>query len=380
MKAQVSIVRCDSYDPSVLDRALAEAVELAPLPELRGASVLVKPNMLNASAPERAVTTHPAFLAAFLRLLQSRGAARIAVGDSPGFQPQALAGSRSGLRDAAEAEGATWADFSLPAEYECPRGKLVKRFTLAAALGEADLLVSLPKLKTHGLLRYTGAIKNLFGLVHQLGKSSYHLRFPDPADFGSMIVDLALAAKPSYALMDAVVAMEGRGPNNGRPKELGLVLASRDVLALDWTAASLIGYEPADIGYLADAASRAASGGPWIGGPGDIELRGLPLAEAAPESFELVMGAQAETDFFASRLPGFAHRMANNIAVARPFFDDRLCTRCGSCVAICPPRALEIRGSSGDRRVEIDRAKCIRCYCCDEACPAGAIRLRRRPW
>ncbi len=377
MKSIVAIARCPGYGPAELDRALAEAEELAPLPELRGASVLVKPNILISADPDRAVTTHPEFLRAFVRLLKSRGASRVVAGDSPGWQPQDLAGRCTGLKEAAESEGAEWADFSREAERECPSGKRVRRFTFAAALDEADLLVSLPKLKTHGLVRYTGAIKNLFGLVPGLGKSAFHLRFPDPADFGSMLVDLALAARPAYSMMDAVVAMEGHGPNNGKPRRLDLVLGSRDPLALDWSAAGLIGYDPAEVGYLAEAAARGVSDPdfPWISGPGDIELRGARIEEVRPASFELVRGPHPGTDIFAGRMPAFLHRMVKNLGAPRPYFDQRACRRCGACVRICPPRALRIEG-----RIEIDRDKCIRCYCCDEVCPHNAIRLRRRPW
>ena len=278
MKTPVALVRCPSYDAAVLDRALAEAVELAPLPELRGASVLLKPNILNAALPEQAISTRGELVAAFARLLKAKGAGRIVAGESPAWQSSEAGARKSGIMAACEAEGVEWLDFSADAEYECPDGVRVKRFRLAAALREADLLVSMPKLKTHRLMRYTGAIKNLFGLVPGLQKSAFHMRFPAPADFGYMLVDLALTAKPAYSLMDAVVSMEGEGPANGRPVETGLLLASRDPLALDWIAASVAGYEPGELGYLVDACARGA----WISGPGDIELKGLSIAEARP--------------------------------------------------------------------------------------------------
>jgi uncharacterized protein (DUF362 family)/Pyruvate/2-oxoacid:ferredoxin oxidoreductase delta subunit len=376
MKTPVALVRCPSYDKSDLDRALAEAVELAPLPEIRGASVLLKPNILNAALPELAISTRGELLASFARLLKSKGASRVMAGESPGWQSHEAAARKSGIMAACEAEGVEWLDFSKGADFECPEGKRVKRFTLAAALREADLLVSLPKLKTHRLMRYTGAIKNLFGLVPGLNKSAFHMRFPAREDFGLMLVDLALAAKPAYCLMDAVVSMEGEGPANGRPVTTGLLLASRDPVALDWIAARTIGYDPSELGYIVDACSRGA----WISGPEDIDLRGLSLEEAKPVGFELV-SAGADEKFFTDRLPGPLRRLARDATVARPFFDHGKCVRCGGCVSICPPKALDFvpdaKAKSG-KRIRIDYGKCIRCYCCHEVCPADAIRILKR--
>lgn len=376
MSAKVSLVSAADYTAAEMDHAVAEAMELAGGFDCRDASILIKPNLLNASSPERAVTTHPELLRAFLRWLKRRGAARMVVGDSPGWQSQELVGLRSGIKDAALSEGAEWADFSEGLEVECPEGKLVKRFVLARALSEADLLVSLPKLKTHHLMYYTGAVKNLFGLVPGLQKSAFHLRFPDRKEFSAMIADLALAARPDFSLMDALVAMEGPGPNNGRPIRLGLLLASADALALDWTAASLVGYDPAQVPYLAALAGRGA----YISGPEDIETTGLDPDAVRPESFELIPVLH-ETDFFARHLPAWLHRIVKNCTVARPRFDHETCVRCGGCVKICPAKALAIRPSeNGGDRVEIDYEKCIRCYCCHEICPEDAIRLVKTPF
>jgi uncharacterized protein (DUF362 family)/Pyruvate/2-oxoacid:ferredoxin oxidoreductase delta subunit len=375
MKTPVALVRCPSYEAAELDRALAEAVELAPLPELRGASVLLKPNILNAAAPDEAISTRGELLAALARLLKAKGAGRLMAGESPAWQSHEAAARKSGIMAACEAEGVEWLDFSESAEYECPSGKRVKRFELAAALKEADILVSLPKLKTHRLMRYTGAIKNLFGLVSGLGKSAFHLRFPAAEDFGYMLVDLAMTAKPAYSLMDAVVSMEGEGPANGRPVMTGLILASRDPAALDWIAASTIGYDPREIPYLVDACSR----GVWVSGPEEIGLEGLAIEEARPAAFEILPASGGK--FFTDRLPGPLRRLVRDAAVARPFFDHGKCVRCGGCVSICPPKALDFvpdaKAASG-KRIRIDYGRCIRCYCCHEACPADAIRVAKR--
>jgi ferredoxin len=172
--------------------------------------------------------------------------------------------------------------------------------------------------------------------------------------------------------------MEGEGPSNGRPVSTRLVLASSDPLALDWIGASIIGYDPSALPYLADAASRGA----WISGPQDIELRGLSIAEARPKAFEILRPERAGSSF-ADRLPPPLRRFLRGAAVARPFFDHGKCVRCGGCVAICPPKALELEAdprSASGRRIAIDYEKCIRCYCCHEVCPEDAIRLLKRPF
>ncbi|HOX12383.1 MAG TPA: DUF362 domain-containing protein [Spirochaetia bacterium] len=367
----VSLVACASYDPAALRAAAARAFDLADGPDPSGKTVLLKPNLLSASHPDKAVTTHPEVLRAAIRLFRERGAARILVGESPGWQSASLVAGRTGVRAVVEEEGVEWADFSESAVMEVPEGRVVKRFDAARAALDADILVSLPKLKTHKLLYFTGAAKNLFGIVPGLGKSRYHLRFPERREFGAMITDLVLAAKPAFSLMDAVVGMEGPGPGNGTPRPLGWLLASRDCLALDWTASGLIGYEPGDIPYLADARDRG------ILVPRDIEVRGLDPGRERVTDYKRIH-VPHDTDFFRARLPGFVHRIARNLAVERPAFSDRRCVACAGCVKICPAGALAFR--EGKRAPVIDYAACIRCYCCHEICPADAIRLIRRPW
>ena len=394
MRSTVSLVSCRGYDDAVVAKSVAEAIEKAGGLEVRGASVLVKPNLLNANGWERAVTSHPAFVAAVVRWLKAAGASRVLVGDSPGFQAQDFVGKKCGIRDAAIEAGGEWADFSEGTEVECPEGRLVRRFTLAKPFAEADLLVDLPRLKTHQLMYYSGAVKNLFGLVPGLQKSAFHLRFPGRAEFAGMLADLALAAAPDFTLMDAIVAMEGPGPNNGRPKELDLVLASRDPLALDWIASDLIGYKPETIPYLADLLGRGAREGigvdgegglaskvrgRWMARPEDIELRGLRLEEARPASFELVPVLPADADIFREKLPGWLHRLLKNAMVPRPVFDHGKCVRCAGCVKICPAKALSLAEGPG-AKIEIDYRACLRCYYCHEICPADAIRLVKRPF
>ncbi len=367
----VALADCRSYSQDAVDAAVTEACGLAGLPAMSGATVLLKPNLLRAAAPELAVTTHPALVRSAIRAVRAAGAARVLVGDSPGWQPSTLAGARSGVLDAAKEEGAEWADFTDAVTLENPGGLMVRRFNVARAVAEADLVVSLPKLKTHNLLYFTGAVKNLFGVIPGVQKSAFHMRFPGRAEFSAMICDLALALKPGFSIMDAVVGMEGPGPNNGRPVDIGLVLASADAWSLDWVAAALAGYAPQDIPYLGLAARDARYGFR----PDAVTAAGEDPAARTVHRFQRVRILN-ENDFFRSRMPAWMYRGFKDLMVSRPFFSERDCVHCAACVKICPADALAFR--DGRKAPAIDYAKCIRCYCCHEVCPEDAIALRRR--
>ncbi|MCX7024939.1 MAG: DUF362 domain-containing protein [Spirochaetes bacterium] len=374
MEPRVAITRCPDYEQDLVDAAVRDAIGLSGGFDPRGRTVLLKPNMLRACEPDAAVTTHPAVLRAAIRACRGLGAAVVRVGDSPAFQSGDFVGDKSGLKAAAIAEGAQWVDFSDPVEIEVPSGTVLKRVQVARAVAEADLVVSLPKLKTHGLTFFTGAVKNLFGVVPGLVKAGMHLRFPGRPEFGAALVDIALAARPAWSIMDAVICMEGPGPNHGTPRRVGFILASPDVFALDWAAASMIGYDPEVVPYLADALRRG------LFDPASVRVAGVSLEDARVGDFRLV-ATTGERDFLHGFLPAKLRPIVRNIASPRPFFSAAKCTACGGCVKICAAQALRlVPGGKAGRRVSIDRSRCVRCYCCDEICPSGAVRLSRRPW
>lgn len=368
MKAAVSLVRCPDYDEAAVEAAVREACESADFPGLKGKSVLLKPNILKAADPAEAVTTHPTVLRAAIRYAKSKGAARILVGESPGFQLGSAAFRKSGLSRVAEEEGALWVDFNEGVQVENPGGRVVKNFTIAKAAVEADVLISLPKLKNHTLMYFTGAMKNLFGCVPGLQKPQFHLRFPERRRFGQMITDLNVALRSDFSIMDAVVGMEGPGPGAGYPRPIGAVLASRDPLALDRVACGIIGLDPDLVANLADAMTR----GLWIASDDEIEVRG-----AKPESLRIADWKQVPREATSRvRMPP----ALRNLFVGRPFFSRSKCIACGACVEICPGKALSLAADTGTkagRSVRVDYSACIRCYCCHEVCPADAIRVAK---
>ncbi|MGL4368790.1 MAG: DUF362 domain-containing protein [Spirochaetota bacterium] len=373
-KNTVSIIRAGTYDPQLLVPAVEKAIELAggiaPLRK-KGKKLLLKVNMLAGVPPQRAVTTHPAFFEAAIIVFQKYGFTLFA-GDAPAVESTHGAGKRNGLRAVAEKYGVTWVDFADAVELPNPEGLMVKKFTVAKIFTEVDAIVSMPKLKTHSQMYYTGALKNMFGAVHGLEKSRFHVRFPERARFARMIVDLNVLLKPDFALMDAVVSMEGNGPQNGDPVNTGLVLASYDPLALDTVCCRIIGYDPAEIPILKEAYTRRI----WISSPDSAVTAGEKLSDVSCPDFKKIRLVK-DIGFGKEKMPAFLYNAIRNIAVPRPFFNRNKCIVCKRCVDICQAGALCVSEKNEKKYISIDYSKCIRCYCCHEICPADAIILKR---
>lgn len=370
MNNKVSIKKCFEYDLEKVYTAVLNSVEEAgDFPDVEGKTVLLKPNLLYPVPPEKAVTTHPAVVDAVIRFVKSRNPRRIIVGDSPGVAPMDSAGKKSGIKDIVLKHNVEWIDFTDPTLMEYKSGIKQKQFFPAEIVTECDVIISIPKLKTHEMMYYTGAMKNLFGTIPGLNKSRFHFNYPEKEDFAAMIVDLNGALKADYAIMDAIVAMEGPGPGSGYPKKVGLILASSNLLALDITAADLIGYDPMSVPVL----KIALETGLWLESAKDIEVCGEDPENVRPPGF-LKVKVLKDTGFIKKILPVSIYRMIKNIYVPRPFFSRKKCIGCGKCVEICPPDALILKGVN-KKYISIDYEKCIRCYCCHEVCPVNAIRI-----
>jgi uncharacterized protein (DUF362 family)/ferredoxin len=375
MGKKVGIVRCASYDPQEVYGALKKAVELSDSLDVAGKTVLLKPNILSDAPPEKAITTHPAFLEAAIRLVREKGAGRILVGDSPGLQMPGFSGKVSGLGEAAKKGGAEWVDFTKgKIEVPCPDGKVMKSFTLTQVVREADIIISIPKFKTHQLMQYTGAMKNIFGLVPSLAKSPFHARFSDRKKFAAMIVDLNLAVKPAYAFMDAIVGMEGNGPAAGNPRQIGLVMASSNLLAMDAAAAQIMGYPPGEIPVNKEALSRGQDQGLWLSNLEEIEYPGLSPSELLIPDFEKVPFKISPSQFLDFILPLPLKRWIDSHAPG-PEINPSICVRCGDCTRICYSKAMSLTGTG----IVIDYRRCIRCFCCHEICQVKAIDVKKKP-
>ncbi len=373
MNKKVSIQSCASYDVNLVYKALSEAVETAGDFDVRGKRVLLKPNILFDTAPEKALTTHPVFLEAAIKLVREKGAEKVFVGDSPGIQKPGFSGKVCGLGPVTEKMGAEWADFTKgKAEVFCPEGKVQKSFSAGEILRDVDYIISLPKLKTHQLMLFTGAMKNLFGLIPSLMKSPYHVRYPGQKDFAAMIVDLNLAVNPAYALMDAVIGMEGPGPGSGYPKHVGLVLASSNLLAIDAAACEIIGYPVHAIPVNKEALARKY----WLNDFSEIDYCGVDVNSLKIADFEKIPFKKNKNVLSDVVFPWF-FRKRREVKATKPIIQHEKCVRCGDCIRICGSKAMSFIQEKDRKEVHIDYNTCIRCYCCHEICPAKAIEIEK---
>ncbi len=374
LTAPVSVVPCPDYEPSNVRAALESAIEGAGgLPELTGKRVGIKANLVSAMKPEEAATTHPALLAALVSLLLARGAREVVVGDSPGglYTPAFVhrVYRAAGLDAVTRAGGLLNEDFSQKsAVYE--QAVSIKAFTYTGWIDTCDLLIDFCKLKSHGMMGMSNAVKNMFGIIPGTMKPEYHFRFPEQDAFADMIVDLAEFAKPVLSICDAVVGMEGNGPTQGVPRQIGAIISSSDPHALDMVAAKIIGLRPSEVPTLAAAQRRGLLPDSLDG----VCVVG-PLAELCLSDFKNVAVRRSLRFSGSGRWYNRVFSaLASKALSSRPILR-KGCVSCKKCYEICPARAIEMKGG----KPVINRGKCIRCFCCQEFCPVGAMQVYRTP-
>ena len=354
----VSVGACETYDPDVVRQAVIAV--LAPLGGIGrfvrpGMRVLLKPNLLTAAELERAVTTHPAVVQAVAELVQEAGGTAL-VGDSPGGSggDGSRVWRKSGMADVAQRTGARLVPFE---------GVVWKRlngadYFIARPVLEADLVINLPKLKTHVLTLYTGAVKNMFGAVPSTRKREVHCRAPGVVDFGGALVDVLELTRPGLTLIDGVTGQEGNGPGTGgTPRRYGCLAASVDPVALDAVIARGLGYRPGEVLHLAQAQDR---------GLGVAELDGVRVVgDRRVLDFGPVVHPQTHWYF---RAPAWVSAPVHRAIRLRPRLAPSACVGCGQCAEACPRDAI-----TPGQPPRFDLGRCVGCFCCAEVCPQGAI-------
>lgn len=372
MKSRVILLHCPLYERTMVEKTLRRGIELlGGLSSLfhQGEKILLKPNLLYGQSPERCVTTHPVVFEGIIRILQEYGLV-LSYGDSPGYGKPSPVARKAGIAQVSEQYHIPLADFEFLQWREIQWGLQKVQIPLAASTLEADGIISLPKMKTHGLTRITGAVKNQLGCVPGFHKAEFHVRFPNTDTFASLLVQINLLLKMRLYIMDGIMAMEGEGPGSGDPIPMECLLLSQDPVALDATFCRLIDLDPRFVPTI-QAGERLGLG---IAQEDKIELLGDPLETLKRSSFNVKRNPPVPDVTFRALYP------IRNLLLPQPRIDPDRCKRCGICVEACPVSGKALSFSNGKTNPPVyNYAACIRCFCCHEMCPHSAIFIHT-PW
>ena len=350
---EVAIVKCSSYSQKEADEAVKKALDLLNFEFKKGSKVLIKPNVVGCFPRNQiAITTNPNLVEAVCKILK-KNKCKIFVGDSP-FTNADCAFKSSGLDVVAKKYGKMMIfEREKLIKIHDEKAKVLKKFEIAKIIKDADLVISMPKLKTHSLTKYTGAIKNLYGTIPGGLKQRLHNHAQGDKKFSKMLVDIYQNIKPGLTIMDAVIGMDREGPTAGNPRKAGFILASRNGVSLDIAAAKMIGFKPRKILMIKEAVKRKLA---------DYKLHIVGMENLPEIEFRQPTSSQTEK----------TKKMIKGLFVERPIVVDRVrCARCGLCAKHCPGKAITI-----DPYPTFDRKKCIRCFCCIEICPNHALSLK----
>jgi uncharacterized protein (DUF362 family)/Pyruvate/2-oxoacid:ferredoxin oxidoreductase delta subunit len=317
-----------------------------------GARVLIKPNFLAPAKPARAMTTHPLVVRAAAQYALAKDA-RVLVADSPG-----LGGFDRLLREGGYREALAGLDIELRPFKESVRvdiGRPFGRIDIAREALDADVVLNLPKLKTHAMMLLTLGVKNLFGCVVGARKPEWHMRTGvDRSMFARLLVQICRTVAPAATLVDGILAMQGQGPGrSGVPRRLGVLAAGAGAPAVDAAICRLLRIRPEELPtHNAALTLGCAPQGPEI--VGDFEpVSGFALPVLGPLTFG----------------PQRLQRLSRRHLVQRPVADPQRCRLCGECWRTCPAKAI----TPYARTIGFDYDRCIRCYCCIEICPHAAL-------
>jgi uncharacterized protein (DUF362 family)/Pyruvate/2-oxoacid:ferredoxin oxidoreductase delta subunit len=364
MKSSVSIVKCQNYDEGGVLRALRQSIDLIGGIQTfvkEGSHVLLKPNLLFGKSPEKAVTTHPSIVRGIIHIVREAGGVP-SIGDRPSVGSLKWTAEKAGIKAVADEMKCPLVEFNRPVLPPKRGGTTFKQVEVDQAVLEADVIINLPKFKTHSLTLLTLGIKNLFGCIPGPKKPLWHLKAgEDQKTFARILVDIYQFIRPSLTLLDGIVGMEGNGPNSGNPIPIGLILASGDSLSLDQVVCDLLGISRESLLTNRVAFEQGMGKDP-------IDILGEGVEDLKISNFQFP--ALSQPDW---RLPGFLSKALKNALTSKPVTDEEVCKSCDRCTEICPPKALARRGKD----LFFDYGQCIRCLCCLEVCPEGAISVKQ---
>jgi uncharacterized protein (DUF362 family)/Pyruvate/2-oxoacid:ferredoxin oxidoreductase delta subunit len=361
--SDVLVLNCPNYTQEKVDKAIIEVFKNIKIDIKPNSKVLIKPNILMAKKPEYACTTNPAMIDAVCKILKEKKC-KIIIGESSGWNTM-NSFSISGIKAVAEKYDAKIIAFENDKISEKNiDGVILKELKITSLIEDVDYIINMPKMKTHGLMRITGAVKNCYGFVPGIQKGLYHIKGKDEKVFGELLIDIYLQCKDKITIniMDAIVGMQGEGPGNGDPINTGLILASTDAISLDVIQSKIMGFDPIKIGTINAAIKRKLLNISKVNVIGDYKNSNIPKLNYRPA------GEGTQIIKFITTAKSFLLKTPALI----PEVNKDKCIKCSICAKLCPVHCITL-----EPYPTFDRKTCIKCYCCHEHCPHGAIFLKR---
>jgi uncharacterized protein (DUF362 family)/Pyruvate/2-oxoacid:ferredoxin oxidoreductase delta subunit len=346
-----------TMDSSV--NALMEKLDLRLwLRDLKDKKVFIKPNLLGAFPTEKHVTTSPELVKSMVCMIREFGA-QVTVGDNCGVGGYGLnqrVAKHTGIIEAAQGAYKNVAQMTVTAKLNsrCLGSVVVSRDML-----EADVLISLPVMKTHSLTIVTGGVKNMFGIVAGGEKARLHGAAPSAQSFGRILAEIFALRPPDLTIMDAVTAMEGYGPSAGKPKWVGKILASKNTVALDAVVCRIMGIEPDQVHHIREAS---------LLGHGPIDAGSIDIVGELPGNLKFKLPMKVSRFKF---IPFVSSYFFGTLVRSKLKLNEKKCKKCKLCVEGCPTGAMNM-----NEQPWINQQKCIRCLCCHELCPESAWEVK----
>lgn len=372
MENKVYISKCSSYEIEEVKLAYDNIFNNSDLLDFvkPGMKIGIKVNLVSSLKPEKAATTHPSLLVELCDRLIALGAI-VTVGDSPGglFTEGVLKNlyKETGMIDLVS--HGVILNYNVGQSVIDIDGYVVKKLDYTSWLLEQDAVINYSKIKSHGMLSFSGSVKNLFGCVPGILKPEYHYRYPNYDDFSDMLIDINEFTNCKLNLMDAVIGMEGNGPTQGKPKKIGLILASTSPYAIDLVATKLIGLDTKYVRTI----TRAIYHNKSVESIDDLDLS-MPIDDYIVDDFKKILpGKDMSFKLVKGPIGKLVNKTVANILTVKPKVKKNECICCKKCYNICPAKAIDMKNN----KPVINRDVCIRCFCCQEFCPVGAMKAKK---
>ena len=366
---EVAISRCQDYSEENVQRSIEEVLDLlGGLSFIKdGSKVAIKANLVSFMKPEKAATTHPVLLMELCKKLIAKNC-QVVVGDSPGGPYNSINLNKvykaTGV-DELEKIGVKLNDNYSTETVKFKEGLVCREFPFTSYLKDADYIINFCKLKSHGMMGMSNAVKNLFGIIPGTIKPEFHFRYPNYEDFANMLIDLNEFLKPCLIIVDGIVAMEGNGPTAGEPKQVGVVLASKNPYKLDLVCSKIINLELNNVPVLEMALKRGLIPENYNEVKTNINIDDLIIQDFDTRKVHKSLWFDDDSKLFG--------RICKKVLSSKPNVNKQECIGCKKCFEVCPAKAITMV----DNKPVIDRKKCIKCFCCQEFCPKGAMKVKR---